>query len=153
MHLDDFDRKIVTALAANGRLTAVDLAGQVGLSPSVCTRRLQALESSGAIRGYRAVLDPVAVGLGINIFVEITLERQNDDTLRAFEAGLADCPNILSCHLMSGSSDYLIHIVARDLPDFERLHANVLGHLPGVARIESKFALREAIDRPLVPIG
>ena len=153
MQLDDFDRKIVTALAGNGRLSAVDLAGQVGLSPSACTRRLQALESSGVIHGYRAVLDPVAVGLGINIFVEITLERQNDDTLRAFEASLVDCPNVLSCHLMSGSSDYLIHIVARDLPDFERLHANVLGHLPGVARIESKFALREAIDRPLVPIG
>ena len=151
--MDTFDRKIVAALAKEGRLTAVDLAGRVGLSPSACTRRLQALETSGAIRGYRAMIDPAAVGLGISIFVEITLERQNDDTLRAFEAGLAKCANVLSCHLMSGSSDYLIHIVARDLPDFERLHANVLGHLPGVARIESKFALREAIERPLVPIG
>ena len=153
MHLDEFDRKIVAVLAGSGRLTAVDLASRVGLSPSASTRRLQALESSGVIRGYRAMIDPAAIDLGINIFVEITLERQNDDTLRAFEAGLAKCPNVLSCHLMSGSSDYLIHIVARDLPDFERLHANVLGHLPGVARIESKFALREAIDRPLVPIG
>ena len=153
MRMDAFDRKIVTTLAADGRLTAVELASRVGLSPSACTRRIQALEASGVIRGYRAVIDPGAVGLGIDIFVEITLERQNDDTLRAFEAGLARCPNVLSCHLMSGSSDYLIHIVARDLPDFERLHANVLGHLPGVARIESKFALREAIDRPLVPIA
>ena len=153
MQIDAFDRKIVAALAAEGRLTAVELAARVGLSPSACTRRLQALEASGVIRGYRALIDPAAVGLGIDIFVEITLERQNDDTLRAFEKGLAACPNVLSCHLMSGSSDYLIHIVARDLPDFERLHANVLGHLPGVARIESKFALREAIDRPLVPIG
>jgi Lrp/AsnC family leucine-responsive transcriptional regulator len=150
--MDVFDRKIVTALAGDGRLTAVELANRVGLSPSACTRRLQALESSGAIRGYRAMIDPAAAGLGINIFVEITLERQNDDTLRAFEKALAKSPNVLSCHLMSGTSDYLIHIVARDLPDFERLHANVLGHLPGVARIESKFALREAIDRPLVPI-
>jgi DNA-binding Lrp family transcriptional regulator len=149
---DDFDRKIITALAKSGRLTAVELAAQVGLSPSAVTRRLQALEASGTIHGYRAIIDPAAVGLGINIFVEITLERQNDDTLRAFEKALAKCPNVLSCHLMSGSSDYLIHIVARDLPDFERLHANVLGQLPGVARIESKFALREAIDRPLVPI-
>ena len=153
MQIDGFDRKIVSALAAEGRLSAVDLAGRVGLSPSACTRRLQALESAGVIRGYRAIVDPAAVGLGINIFVEITLERQNDEALRAFEAGLAACPNVLSCHLMSGSSDYLIHIVARDLPDFERLHANVLGHLPGVARIESKFALREVIDRPLAPIG
>jgi DNA-binding Lrp family transcriptional regulator len=153
VQVDSFDRKIVTALADNGRLTTVDLAGRVGLSPSACTRRLQSLEAEGVIRGYRAMIDPVAIGLGINIFVEITLERQNDDTLRAFEAALAACPNVLSCHLMSGSSDYLIHIVARDLADFERLHANVLGHLPGVSRIESKFALREAIDRPLAPIG
>lgn len=153
MHLDKFDRKIATLLAADGRLTTVELANRVGLSPSACTRRVQGLEAQGVIRGYRAMIDPAAVGLGINIFVEITLERQNDDTLRAFEAALAGCPNVLSCHLMSGSSDYLIHIVARDLSDFERLHANVLGHLPGVSRIESKFALREAIDRPLAPIA
>lgn len=153
MHLDDFDRKIVTALAGDGRLTAVELAARVGLSPSACTRRLQALEAGGVIRGYRAIVDARAVGLGIDIFVEISLERQNDDALRAFETALEECPNVLSCHLMSGSSDYLIHMAARDLPDFERLHANVLGHLPGVARIESKFALREVIDRPLTPIG
>ncbi len=152
VHMDDFDRKIAAILAGNGRLSAVDVAAKVGLSPSACTRRIQALEASGAIRGYRAILDAAAVGLGIDIFVEITLDRQNDDALRAFEKTLALSPNVLSCHLMSGTSDYLIHIVARDLPDFERLHSNVLGHLPGVARIESKFALRTAIDRPLVPI-
>ncbi len=151
--MDAFDRKIVTALAGEGRLSAVELAARVGLSPSAAARRLQALEAGGVIRGYRAKIDPAAVGLGINIFVEIALERQNDDTLKAFEAALAKCPNVLSCHLMSGSSDYLIRVVARDLADFERLHADLLGHLPGVARIESKFALREAIDRPLTPIG
>jgi DNA-binding Lrp family transcriptional regulator len=153
VHIDDFDRRIVTALAGDGRMTTVELAGKVGLSPSACTRRLQSLEAAGIITGYRAELDAASLGLGITAFVEITLEKQNDDALRAFEAGLAECPNVLSCHLMSGSSDYLIRIAARDLADFERLHANVLGHLPGVARIESKFALREAIDRPLVPIA
>jgi Lrp/AsnC family leucine-responsive transcriptional regulator len=153
VQLDKFDRKILTTLAADGRLTAVDLASRVGLSPSACTRRLQALEAGKVIRGYHAILDAEAINLGIIAFVEITLERQNDDTLRAFETALAECPNVLSCHLMSGSSDYLIRIAARDLADFERMHANVLGHLPGVARIESKFALREAIDRPLAPIG
>lgn len=150
--MDDFDSRIAAILAGNGRLSAVEVATKVGLSPSACTRRIQALEASGAIRGYRAILDPASAGLGIDIFVEITLDRQNDDALRAFEKALALSPNVLSCHLMSGTSDYLIHIVARDLPDFERLHSNVLGRLPGVARIESKFALRTAIDRPLVPI-
>jgi Lrp/AsnC family transcriptional regulator, leucine-responsive regulatory protein len=153
VQLDSFDRKIAAALAADGRLTTVELGSRVGLSPSACTRRLQGLEAAGVVRGYRALLDAEALGLGITAFVEITLERQNDDTLRAFEAALAGCPNVLACHLMSGASDYLIQIAARDLPDFERLHANVLGHLPGVARIESKFALREVIDRPLAPIG
>ena len=110
------------------------------------------MENAGVITAYHAIIDPAAIGLGITVFVEITLERQNDDTLRAFESALAGCSNVLSCHLMSGASDYLIRIAARDLPDFERLHANVLGHLPGVARIESKFALREVIDRPPAPI-
>jgi DNA-binding Lrp family transcriptional regulator len=151
--MDAFDRKIVSALAAAGRITTVELAARVGLSASACTRRLQSLEAAGVIRGYRAMVDGAAIGLGITAFVEITLERQNDDALRAFEQALAKCPNVLSCHLMSGSSDYLIRIAARDLSDFEHLHANVFGHLPGVARIESKFALREAIDRPLAPIG
>jgi DNA-binding Lrp family transcriptional regulator len=153
VHLDGFDHKIVSALAADGRMTTVELASRVGLSPSACTRRLQALEANGVIAGYRAVVDAEAVGLGITAFVEIALDRQNDETLRAFERALAECPNVLSCHLMSGTSDYLIRVAAHDLRDFQQLHATVLGHLPGVARIESKFALREVIDRPLVPIG
>ncbi len=153
MQLDGFDRKIVSALAANGRMTTVDLASRVGLSPSACTRRLQALEANGVISGYRAIVDAEAIGLGITAFVEIALDRQNDEALRTFERALADCPNVLSCHLMSGTSDYLLRVAARDLHDFQDLHAKVLGHLPGVARIESKFALREVIDRPLVPIG
>ena len=102
MQLDQFDRKIVAALAENGRLTTVELSSRVGLSPSACTRRVQNLEAAGIIAGYRALIDPHAIGLGITAFVEITLERQNDDTLRAFESGLAACPNVLSCHLMSG---------------------------------------------------
>ncbi len=149
MLLDAFDRKIIAALARNGRMTTVELAARVGLSPSACTRRIQSLEAAGVITGYRALIDPQALGLGLTAFVEITLERQNDATLRAFEQSLAACPNVLTCHLMSGASDYLVQIVARDLSDFERLHANVLGHLPGVARIESKFSLRRAVDRPL----
>ena len=153
MQIDGFDRKIIAALAGNGRMTTVELASRVGLSPSACTRRLQALEANGVIAGYRAMIDAEAIGLGITAFVEITLDRQNDEALRAFERALADCPNVLSCHLMSGTSDYLIRVAARDLHDFQTLHATVLGHLPGVARIESKFALREVIDRPLVPIG
>ena len=152
MQLDAFDRKIVSVLAENGRMTTVELATKVGLSPSACTRRVQALEAAGVIAGYRATIDAAAIGLGITAFVEITLDRQNDEALRTFERALGRCPNVLSCHLMSGTSDYLIRVAARDLSDFQHLHATVLGHLPGVARIESKFALRSVIDRPLIPI-
>lgn len=153
MQLDEFDRRIARELAREGRLSAVELGDRVGLSPSAVTRRLQRLEAEGVIAGYRAVINPAAIGLGITAFVEISLDRQSDEALKAFEAAARKCPNILSLYLMSGTSDYLLRIVARDLPDFERLHANVLGHLPGVARIESKFALREAIERPMLPIG
>ena len=150
--MDTFDRRIATELARNGKLTVVELAGRIGLSPSACTRRIQALEERGVIRGYQAVVDRTGVGLAVSIFVEITLERQASDTLRTFEAALLECPNVLSCHLMSGSSDYLIHMVAENLSGFEKLHAEFLGHLPGVSRIESKFSLRQVVDRPVVPI-
>jgi Lrp/AsnC family leucine-responsive transcriptional regulator len=89
VHLDSFDLKIASVLANEGRLPTVELAARVGLSPSACTRRVQNLEAAGVIHGYRAMIDRAALGLGINIFVEITLERQNDDALRAFEAALA----------------------------------------------------------------
>ncbi len=151
--MDDFDRNIATLLARDGKLTMQDLAEQVGLSPSACTRRVQALERNGVIRGYRAMLDPAALGLAVDIFVEFALERQDAETLTGFEAALMDCPNVLSCHLMSGQSDYLVHMVAQDISDFERLHSGFLSHLPGVSRIESKFSLREVTNRAVLPIA
>ena len=153
MQIDRFDRRILAELSGAGRLTAVELAGRVGLSPSACTRRLQALEANGVIAGYRAMVDQSALGLGVTAFVEVTLERQNDEALKAFEAAVSKNPNVLACHLMSGSSDYLIEMVARDLADFERVHADFLGRLPGVFRIESKFSLRRIVDRPLAPFS
>lgn len=153
MQIDRFDANIITELARSGRLTAVELSGRVGLSASACTRRLQALESSGIIAGYRAVLDQEALGFGVTAFVDVTLERQSDDALKAFEAAVAESPHVLACHLMSGSSDYLIEMVVHDLADFEKVHAAFLGRLPGVSRIESKFSLRKVVDRPLVPVS
>ncbi|MHA1549729.1 MAG: Lrp/AsnC family transcriptional regulator [Alphaproteobacteria bacterium] len=150
--LDSFDQKIVAALADDGRLTVAEVAARVGLSPSACTRRIQNLERTGVISGYRALIEPARIGLGVSIFVEITLERQSSDTLRAFEDGLRRCPNVVTCHLMSGTSDYLVHLIAPDLEGFERLHAETLGQLPGVSRIESKFSLRRVVDRPVAPI-
>ena len=153
MQLDGFDRKIVAALAGNGRMTTVDLASRVGLSPSACTRRLQALEAAGVIAGYRAIVDAEAIGLGITAFVEITLDRQNDEALRTFERALADVPQRALLPPDVGHQR-LSHPRGGARPArLPGLHAKVLGHLPGVARIESKFALREVIDRPLVPIG
>ena len=151
MQIDRFDAKILSELAQEGRLTAVELSSRVGLSASACTRRLQALESGGVIAGYRAVLDEAALGFGVTAFIEVSLERQSDEALKAFETAVAESPHVLACHLMSGSSDYLIEMIVRDLADFERVHAAFLARLPGVSRIESKFSLRKVVDRPLIP--
>jgi Lrp/AsnC family leucine-responsive transcriptional regulator len=151
--MDRFDHKIAAELAHDGKLTVMELARRVGLSPSACTRRVQNLERQGLISGYRAMIDRASIGLGVSVFVEITLERQNSASLRMFEQDLLKCPNVLSCHLMSGTSDYLIHIAVDDLGGFERLHTDVLSQLPGVARIESKFSLRQVVDRPVAPIA
>ena len=153
MPLDRIDIAILETLQKDGRIPNAALAEKVGLSQSACSRRLDNLEKAGTIRGYHARLSNNALGHQMTAIVHISLSGQFEKTLSDFEAAIKRCPNVLSCHLMSGSSDYLVQIVARDLPDFERLHANVLGHLPGVARIESKFALRKAIDRPLVAVA
>ncbi|RME63358.1 MAG: Lrp/AsnC family transcriptional regulator [Alphaproteobacteria bacterium] len=142
MKLDRIDRAILAALERQGRLSNVELAQRVGLSASACSRRVLALEAAHVIQGYRAVIDPAARGMGVNAIVEITLKGQGDAYLSAFEAAVAQCPNILSCDLMSGTADYVLRVGARDLGDFERLHREVLSRLPGVSRIESSFVLR-----------
>ena len=151
--LNAIDRSLLALLQEDGRVPNVDLAEAVHLSPSACLRRVRRLEEVGLIARYVALVDPAAVGLGTDVFVEITLTGQDEPTLDAFERAVSDRPEILSCHLMAGDFDYLVHVVVRDVVDYEVLHRTHLAQLPGVARMVSSFALRPICDRTAYPLG
>ncbi len=140
--LDATDRRILTVLQREGRITNADLAERVHLSPSACHRRVQRLEEEGYIDSYVALLDARKMGRPTTVFVEVTLRSQQDEVLDAFEREVARVPDILECHLMAGSADYLIKIMAENTEDFARIHRQYLTRLPGVAQINSSFALR-----------
>ncbi|WP_425068947.1 Lrp/AsnC family transcriptional regulator [Reyranella sp.] len=151
MQLDKIDATILSELTENARVSQVDLAARVGLSSTAVARRQRALEEAGLIRGYQAVLDLGRFGLGTTVVVRITLDSQSDEALTAFEAGVLDCPSVVRCFLMSGSDDYVVIVLARDIEDFERIHRTELSRLPRVARLESSFALRDVVTRAVPP--
>ncbi len=150
--LDHVDRAILALLQEDGRAANVDLAEAVHLSPSACLRRVRRLEEDGYIERYVALLDPQRVGLGTDVFVEITLASQAEDVLDAFERAVAERPEVMSCHLMAGEFDYLVHVVVSDVAAYEVLHRTHLAQLPGVARMVSSFALRPVCARTGYPI-
>ncbi len=147
MKLDRTDTSIIDILRRSGRVTNAQLADRVNLSPSACLRRVRSLEAAGVIEGYVAVLNPVALGGGTTVFVEISLASQNEDVLDTFEEAIAQCPEVVRCHLMSGEFDYLVQLDCADVSDYERIHRTQLAQLPSVARLRSSFALREVCDR------
>jgi Lrp/AsnC family transcriptional regulator, leucine-responsive regulatory protein len=147
MYLDVTDRAILNVLQRAGRITNVELSDQVNLSPSACLRRVRTLEREGVIDGYVALVDPAAVGRPTTVFVEISLASQEEGHLDAFEAAIAQCPEVMRCHLMSGEFDYLVQLACADVSDYERIHRTNLSTLPGVARLRSSFALRQVCDR------
>jgi Lrp/AsnC family leucine-responsive transcriptional regulator len=140
--LDATDRRILTVLQKEGRITNADLSERVNLSPSACHRRVQRLEEEGYIAAYVALLDARRMQRPTTVFVGVTLRSQADEILDAFEREVARVPDILECHLMAGSADYLLKILAQDTEDFARIHRQYLTRLPGVAQINSSFALR-----------
>ncbi|MFT6533204.1 MAG: DNA-binding Lrp family transcriptional regulator [Limimaricola cinnabarinus] len=149
--IDRIDRAILAALQADGRLSNAQLSEKVNLSPSACHRRVRALEQSGLIRGYVALLDPRGMGRPVTVFVEITLSGQADELLDAFEAAVARIPDVLECHLMAGTADYLLKVVARDSEDFAQIHRRHLARLPGVQTMQSSFALRTVRQTTALP--
>lgn len=151
MDLDKIDATILAELAANARVSLVDLAGRVGLSSTAIARRQRALEDNGFIQGYQAILDLSRFGLRTTVLVRIALESQSEDALKSFEAGVLNCPSVIRCFLMSGSDDYLALVLARDIEDFERIHRTELSRLPRVARIQSSFAMRDVVNRAVPP--
>ncbi|RMD46671.1 MAG: Lrp/AsnC family transcriptional regulator [Alphaproteobacteria bacterium] len=152
MPMDEMDRRILAVLQRSGRITHAELAERVHLSPSACHRRIARLEKAGVIRDYVALLDQRAVGRPTTVFVEITLSGQADELLEAFEREVRRIPDVLECHLMAGTADYLLKVVARDTDDFARIHRRYLARLPGVAQMHSSFSLRTVSSTTALPI-
>jgi len=152
MKLDRFDKKILAALQQDGRISNVQLAGLVNLSESACHRRVRALEESGMIDRYAALLSQSKVGLPGNVFVNIGLHREVEADLTAFEDAVREVPEVMECYLMSGEFDYLLRVVVSDMADFERIHKESLTRLPGVSRVNSSFGIRTVQRKTELPL-
>lgn len=152
MTLDPIDQRLLAALQRDGRMSNAELSDQVNLSPSACHRRVQRLEKLGVISGYVALLDPRKIGRRSTVFVEITLQTQSEEVLGAFEKAVSLIPDVLECHLMAGAADYLLKVVVDDTEDFARIHRRWLATLPGVAQMQSSFALRTVRQTTALPV-
>jgi len=151
--LDEIDRRILTALQRDGRLTNHELAGKVGISPSPCWRRVRALEAAGVIKAYAALVDPGALGLHVSVFTQVSLDRQEERSLQVFESAVGEWPEIMECYLMTGDADYLLRVVVPNLSVYEQFLMQKLTRIPGIASIKSSFALRSVKYRTDLPIA
>lgn len=153
LEIDDIDRKILGVLQADAHATSERLGAIVGLSPSPCARRVRNLEASGVIQSYAAIVDQVKVGLPINVFASIKLERQREEELDRFAKAVTRWPEIVECYLMTGQRDYLLRVVVKDLEAYETFLKQKLTRLEGVASIESSFALGQVKHSQALPIS
>lgn len=144
--LDRIDRKLLHELERNGRISNVELASRVGLSPSACLRRVQELERGGVILGYRAILNPAALDVGFCCYVAVGLSRHTREEQRAFETAIAAADEVRECHNVTGSFEYLLRVETRDLPAFKHFHTEVLGALPQVATITTYIVMESPKD-------
>lgn len=149
--MDAIDRKILRALARNGRLSNAELAEEVGLSPSPCWTRVRRLEAAGVIQGYAALLDQAALGLPDTVFIEVMMDRHDEKSLRNFEEMVLAIPEVLECHLVTGEYDYVIKAAVGGTAGYERLLRDRLYRLPGVRHTRTSFALR-CLKRELSPV-
>jgi len=153
LNLDLVDRKILSQLQEDGRMSLANLAAKVGLSPSPCLRRVRNLERGGVISRYVAVLDQRAVGLPVSIFISIKLEKQKQEALDKFSKTIARWPEVLECYLMTGPRDYWLRVVVPDLDAYERFLKQKLTRLEGIASIESSFALEQVKYTNVLPLA
>lgn len=148
--MDAIDWKILAALQEDGRLTVTELASRVGLSVSPCHRRLRELERTRTIRGYRAIVDAVAVGLTFEALVFVTMRQEDRDTLLGFEEAVAKIPEVIQAQRLFGDPDYLLRVLTADLAAYQRLEDDELAALPGIQRLTSTLVMKRVVDsRPL----
>ncbi len=143
LRLDEIDRRILSALQQDGRLTLAELSQKVGLSPSPCHRRVRQLEDRGVIERYAAVINQRSVGLPVSVFISIKLESQREESLQKFAKAIAPWQEVLECYLMTGQRDYLLRVVVADLAAYEVFLKTKLTRLNGIDSIESSFALEQ----------
>lgn len=152
MKLDALDIKILQQLQEDSSLTNVELARRVHLSPSPCLARVKALESTGVIQRYVALADPKVLGLGLSVFISISLKAQSKEALAEFERRIADHDEVMECYLMTGDSDYLIRVAVADMAALERFILDQLTPIPGVEKIRSSFALKQVRYKTALPL-
>ncbi|MGT0249806.1 Lrp/AsnC family transcriptional regulator [Burkholderia pyrrocinia] len=150
--LDAIDRRILRALQQNSNQTNTELAQQAGLSATPCLRRVHLLEEQGVIDAYVALLNPAAVDLRFTAFVRVTLERQDKTTVERFAREMEQAPEVLECHLMAGSYDYLLRVIARDLDDYQRFQMETLTQIEGVRNVETEIPLKRIKQTVRLPI-
>ncbi|KKW91676.1 Lrp/AsnC family transcriptional regulator [Sphingobium chungbukense] len=147
--LDATDRSIIRLLRLNARRPNSEIAAEVGLSPSACHRRIRLLEDAGVIRGYTIVTAPIEQeGRAVDVLVQVTLDRQTEDYLARFEHAVRQCPEIRECFLMTGGVDYWLRVRTESVTAYEAIHSEILSRMPGVTRINSSIAMRDALGPP-----
>lgn len=151
--LDRTDLRLLALLQRDGRATNADIAAQVNLSPSACLRRVQRLEAAGVVAGYAALVEPCAVGLGLQAFVRVQLERHGQSVIEQFVDALGDWEEVVACHALTGDMDYQLHVVVQDLEHFSRFLLDKLLNNAGVADVNSSFVLRTVKQTRALPLG
>src|SRR5438552_14444098 len=152
IQLDEIDLKILRTLQERARVSNVELADEIGLSPAPCLRRVRELEEAGIIRKYVTLLEPSAVDLGVTVFVQISLDLQLEGRLEIFEQAIMQRPEVLECYLMTGDADYLVRVVVPDVAAYERFLRDFLTRIESVAGIKSSFALKQVKYLTALPI-
>lgn len=152
IELDTTDIRLLEQLQTNARISNIALAESVHLSPAPCLRRVRELETSGVIRGYVTLLDPDVMGLDVSVFIQVSLEKQVSDALRKFEETVGSYPEVMECYLMTGDSDYLLRVVARDLNALQGFIVHRLARIPHVSNIRSSIAIKQVKYQTALPI-
>lgn len=149
--LDKTDYKIIAELQNDGRLSNQELSERIALSPSPCLRRVRQLEKSGVIKGYMAVVDQEACGLPVMAFITIRLDKQADTTIKIFEDSIAEMDEVMACYLMSGNSDYMLHVLSSSLNEYERFIRDRLTRIHGIGTLETRFAFGQVKQKRVFP--
>ncbi len=154
INIDRFDRQILQALQQDGRISNQELADRIGLSPSPCLRRVRALEESGFITGYRALVDAKALGLSLMALIHISMDQHTPERFKHFEAAIVKIPEVMECLLITGqTADYQLKVVVQDMDAYQALLLNRITRIPGVTGVHSSFVLRGVVDKTALPVG